>query len=195
MNKRIAAAVVVLAILIGIGFLIHRPNRPESDPVVNGCGVERWAVKVMRDPNAGLVNLTPVETDVAALSAFPPAPKGQVQRLPDEMQVVHIDAHLSVAKLEADGDYHLVLDWGGKTMIAEAPDPKCAQGSVVFKEIQDVRQEIADTCPGLNAKAFVACDHNVWIKGPAFMDFIHGQAGVASNGVEIHPITDFYVTK
>ncbi len=187
------AGIVSAGILAGI--FAFTGSGPEQEAARNGCGVERWAVKTLTDPLAASVNLTPATSSVADLAKLPKAPKNATGRLPQEMQAFHIDAQLRSVKLEADGDFHLVLDSGGQSMIAEAPDPACASGSLIAAEIGKVRQQIIMACGQPSASSFKPCPHDVWITGVAFLDFLHGQTGVAPNGVELHPILDLYVTK
>jgi len=86
-----------------------------------------------------------------------------------------------------DRDYHLVLaDATGRTMITEAPDPTCAAGSILIRQIAEVRRRIESRFPSLPATP----DVPVTITGVGFFDTIHNVIGQAPNGIELHPIVE-----
>ena len=107
-----------------------------------------------------------------------------------------INATLTEYKLESDSDYHLVIqDASGNTMIAEIPAPSCVgSGSVFTSGITNARNEF-------NAKytatsSFKTANIPVRIRGVGMFDFLHGQTGVAPNGIEIHPCwTSFLIRR
>jgi hypothetical protein len=89
--------------------------------------------------------------------------------------------------LQDDRDYHLVLtDGTGRTMIAEAPDPACAAGSILVGQIADVRGRIDARFRSLPATSSVP----VTVTGVGFFDRIHNAIGQAPNGIELHPIVE-----
>jgi len=158
------------------------------------CGVERWAVKVVTD--GATLNLTPKRTNIATLTAMPvPAGMGQdAQRLPEEHQVYQLTGtKLTAVKLEGDSDYHLILQSPqGKTMIAEIPDPACAQGSSVLAQITRARAYF-DSTFGPGSSSFRSLNRTVTITGVGFFDVLHGQTGVAPNGIELHTVLSIRV--
>jgi hypothetical protein len=166
---------------------------------------ERWAVKTGGGPDANLIDASAATaTTIGALISQPaPAPwppSGRVQ--PVETTIWVLDATLVGYKLEEDRDYHLVLsDAGGHTMIAEIPDPSVVDASSRFlpqitgaREAFDARfgrqvQALAELRqPEASAPMIVHLSITVHVTGIGFFDFIHGQAGVAPNGVELHPV-------
>lgn len=149
----------------------------------SGCGVERWAVKTLTDPAANQVNLTPQLSSIADLVSITP-PVSPTDRVgPTETSTFQISGTLTFIKQEADGDYHLVLSDGQNTMIVESPNPSCAQGSVVLKQIEEVRQAL-DAKGGVSEPTPVP----MTVTGVGFFDRLHGQTGVAPNGIELHPL-------
>jgi hypothetical protein len=101
-----------------------------------------------------------------------------------------LNATLTLYKLESDSDYHLVLqDAGGLTMIVEIPSPTCVgAGSPFLPGITNARNEF-------NAKftattSFQTANIPVKVTGVGMFDFLHGQTGVAPNGIELHPVLD-----
>jgi len=157
------------------------------------CGVERWSVKTGTDPDAGLVNLnSPTNTTIAALRA-PAAPNpipANNRVSPWETTEWILNATLTLYKLESDSDYHLVLqDAGGLTMIVEIPSPTCVgAGSPFFAGIQNARSEFNARFTATTS--FQTANIPVQIKGVGMFDFLHGQTGVAPNGIELHPVLD-----
>jgi hypothetical protein len=67
-----------------------------------------------------------------------------------------------------------------RTMIAEAPSPLCTSGATPIRRKQMIAARKAGR---VCAKARLV--------GVAFFDFLHGQTGVARNGIELHPILGF----
>lgn len=89
-------------------------------------------------------------------------------------------AAVTLKRSEADLDYHLVLRSGSRTMIAETPSPLCTKGATATLRKQMLA---ARTRARVCAKARVV--------GVAFWDYMHGQTGVARNGIELHPVLGF----
>ena len=162
---------------------------PES-PLGVACGVERWHVKTGIDSGAKSVKTTPVDTTIAALAALPvPAGASKDQRTsPTETTVYRITATVTAYKTEADSDVHLALSDGkGHTMIAEIPDPGCVGASSPFKaQIAAASKKWSDKHPG--SPGYLTVNQKVVLTGVGFFDKIHGQRGVAPNGIELHPV-------
>ena len=157
------------------------------------CGVERWAVKTGTDADAGKITLGSKTSStisyLAGLSAPGTLPANN-RILPTETTVYQLQVTLVEYKLETDSDYHLVLsDGNGHTMIAEIPDPTCVgSGSPLAPGITTSRNEF-------NAKyhptsSFQTANVPVTVTGVGFFDFLHGQTGVAPNGIELHAVQD-----
>jgi hypothetical protein len=176
------------------------PDAEEVEEVVAGpdsstgsCGVERWSVKTGTDADAGLINLgSTASSTIAALGALPaPSSLPSNNRVqPTETTVFRISATLTEFKLEADSDYHLVLsDGAGHTMISEIPDPACVGASSrLLTRIQTARGQFdAKYTP---TGTFHVVNVPVTVTGVGFFDFLHGQTGVAPNGIELHTVTD-----
>ncbi len=157
------------------------------------CGVERWSVKTGTDPDAGLVNLnSSTNTTVASMRAIPaPSPIPSNNRVaPTETTQWVINATLTQYKLETDSDYHLILqDASGNTMIVEIPSPTCVgAGSPFLPGIQNARSEFDAKFTATST--FQTANIPVQVKGVGMFDFLHGQTGVAPNGIELHPVLD-----
>lgn len=170
------------------------PQQQDDQEALNGsCGVERWSVKTGTDADAGLITLqSTTQTTIASLIILPaPSTLPANNRIqPTEITVFQVRATLTEYKLEDDSDYHLVLsDGSGHTMIAEIPSPACVgSSSRLLSGIQNARSEFdAQYTP---TSSFQTANVSVTVTGVGFFDFLHGQTGVAPNGIELHAVLD-----
>lgn len=157
----------------------------------HGCGVERWAIKTGTDADAaGIDTAHPRLTTLSDLThQVAPRHLSPTHRsAPVEMTSWIVNATLVRYREEPDSDYHLVLRSGsGGTMIAEIPSPRCVdQGSPFYKAIGQARR-------GFNTRmrvtrSFKRSRMTIAVTGLGFFDDVHGQSGVAPNGIELHPV-------
>lgn len=177
----------------GITVAVHNPN---PDLVCGeACGEERWPIKNLTDADAGKVNLTPTATTVQYLvSQPPPSHLPEDQRIaPIELQVFQVTARLVGFEREADMDFHVVIadpTNSRVTMIVEIPSPECADAcrSGHSPEFSAARTAMTQRF-GAASTAFQQLPSSlVSITGVGFFDFVHGQTGVAANGIELHPV-------
>ncbi|WIV59256.1 putative Ig domain-containing protein [Amycolatopsis nalaikhensis] len=171
----------------------HEVLIPQPAATAASCGVERWSVKTGTDADAAKITLqSTTPTTIAALTglAKPSTLPANNRIQPTETTVYRLQATLTKYKLESDSDYHLVLaDGSGHTMIVEVPDPACVgSSSALLTSIQKARAEV-------NAKytptgSFQTANVPVTVTGVGFFDFLHGQTGVAPNGIELHAVLD-----
>src|SRR5438270_12720516 len=164
-----------------------------STALFSQCGVERWSVKTGTDPDAGLVNLnSSTATTIANMRAFTaPNPIPANNRVsPAETTVWVINATMTKFRLENDSDYHIVIsDAAGNTMITEIPLPSCVgAGSPFLSGIQNARSKF--DAQFTTTTTFQTVSVPVQIIGVGMFDFLHGQTGVAPNGIELHPVLD-----
>jgi hypothetical protein len=162
------------------------------------CGTERWPVKVGTDRDARkVVNLpraTTIEQLISIAAPAHPETRRSTRFAPTELTTFQIKGVLKVIKKETDQDYHLVIADPanpGVTMIVESPDPKCASGSQFLNSITSVRTMLDRTLQ--LDRTFVETSRSepnmpVTVTGVAFFDALHGQEGVAPNGIELHPV-------
>jgi len=177
----------LLLLVVAAGFLFS------STSIWSQCGVERWSVKTGTDPDSGLVNLnSSTSTTIAAMRAITaPNPIPANNRVsPTETTVWVINATLTLYKLENDSDYHLVIqDASGNTMITEIPMPSCVGSTSPFlASIQNARAKFDAQLTATTS--FQTANIPVQIVGVGMFDFLHGQTGVAPNGIELHPVLD-----
>jgi hypothetical protein len=155
-------------------------------------GTERWGQKVLIDTATRSINWTPDTITVShfdTLTTYPPnsyAPR----TAPIEFRTFAIDCHVIQQRAETDADFHLVMYDGASTGIAEIPDPVCAQAATSkwvnnYIEARNFANKYIGT--GTNYNVNIG---KVIITGVAFVDPPHGQAGVAPNNLELHPVTN-----
>jgi hypothetical protein len=169
-------------------------------PGIPGCPVERGAVKLLKDKDLASVNFTPFDAGIKLLNQ-PAAPSKQElmaandRRIaPQELQVYRVTGFLVGYKLEADEDFHIVLsDLGDptSTMVVEMPSEHCMPGGAALRTSWEKR--FGKATPRF--KKVPARKIMIQVTGYGFFDVIHGQTGVAKNGFEIHPLTDWKEVK
>jgi hypothetical protein len=141
------------------------------------CGVERWTVKTLQDRP----RLLPAKRVTLAYLVSRPAPASLPRtRLPFERHIFRVTAAVTLVRGEDDGDLHVILSDGRRTMITESPSPSCTKSATPAR-----RRQMAQ------ARAAVRVCAKATITGVAFFDFKHGQTGVAPNAIELHPILAF----
>jgi hypothetical protein len=148
--------------------------------LVTKPGTERWPVKTGQDADRNAVgknivngqNLGPgiVPATVEELISMPRPPGLQVMTAnppafqskrsqPVETTIWRVEGTITVLKLEADGDYHLVLEGAsGATMVAEVPTPTVAfvGDSPWLQNIREARKAVDDKLVhNLNPQDFV----------------------------------------
>jgi hypothetical protein len=181
---RRTALVLFVAAAVGLAAGVAAPSHATHyrfSPVAV-CGVERWTVKTLQDrPKL----LRRQNTTVAHLIAIAKPAHLPNTRLPFERHVFRVTAAVSLVRQEADQDLHIVIQKGPAHIIVEAPNaPTCTPNATAYRK----RQMIAARKAVLRAADGCA---QAQITGVAFFDFLHGQTGVAPNGIELHPVLGF----
>jgi len=163
------------------------------------CGVERWHIKTLDDAFTNTINWTPTSISVSSLVAAP-VPSGfsasndTTRYAPYETHTYTVRAILVGWKSESDHDFHIVIadpNNTAKTMIIEPPDPGCSDAcaSNFGNYYTAVRNKLTN-CFGAVPSSFTNFPSGVVVDvtGVAFFDALHGQTGVAPNGIELHPL-------
>lgn len=189
----LGAAIALSAAVALAWFSRDAPSRPNL--ALDACGIERWPIKTMADPDAGRITFTPKLTTVRGMRQRKrPEHLGHARIAPVELTTYRIEADLRSASREEDLDIHLVIadegTQGLSTMIVELPAPACTVGAFGHEAMQRARRAFEQAC-GLPSKKGWNLDGRATIVGVGFWDFIHGQRGVARNGIELHPLTGF----
>jgi len=154
------------------------------------CGTERWSVKTGIDPDAKKVKQTPVirsTIDKLRAIAKPASLPADSRISPTELEVFWVNATMIGYKKEKDQDYHIVIEYKSNTMIVEIPDPSCVGSTSPFRsKIIKARNTFDSSFDATTT--YKTCKVPTSITGVGFFDFIHGQTGVAPNGIELHPV-------
>lgn len=184
-----------LPILLGLSLLATRSAATQT--CGSHCGTERWSVKTLTDADVSQVSFTPVTTTVAQLRGLtsPPTRPEHGRVPPAELTTFRVHGVLIGWKLEAnDRDMHLViadLAHPTRTMIAEVPsttcDHVCSSGHV--PQFRAARAALIAQF-GLPSSSYhrFSTPQPITVTGVGFFDFLHGQTGVAPNGMELHPV-------
>ncbi len=193
---QLAALLAGGAWLFGAGALAERRQAAACGV---RCGTERWAVKTLTDADTGQIEPGDAACSILALRQLHAPPRDS---LPADGRVPPLETHLcSVSadlvgwKLElGDSDFHLVIadpSDSNATMIAEIPAAGCARvcASPWHAEFARARAAVIAALgrPSIKYRR-LSKRRPVSIVGVGFYDFIHGQTGVAPNGVELHPV-------
>lgn len=163
-----------------------------SASLASACGKERWSVKTVTDTDAAKVQESPTPGTVNQLrqiaAPINPNLRPDSRYSPTELTTYEVTGYITLIKAEADQDYHIVLaDDAGRTMIVESTHPDCALKSRFKAEINQVRAALDQAFKGPITKP-IKTRKLVTVTGVGFFDHIHGQTGVAPNGIELHPI-------
>jgi hypothetical protein len=161
------------------------------------CGVERWSVKVGTDSGAPAINLgSYISTTIYNMhsSARPGSIPSTSRVAPRETTQYSLSGTLTKYKRETDSDYHLVIkDSAGRTMIIELPSLNCVGSGSPFRTgISNARAQFDAKLTATSS--FKTVTAPVTVRGIGFWDFLHGQTGVAPNGIEIHPVLNISFT-
>jgi hypothetical protein len=196
MRRYLAALLLGLAVVpfAWAGIAPAKTTAPRSQQV--GCGVERWAVKTLADPAARRVSLSPRPTTIRALRKKQVPGYVGLRRLRGvERTTFRVRASLVEMKLEDDSDIHLVIADPSNSrtmMIAEFPAASCTAGAsrTARTKMRRARNALVAAC-GSPSTSFRRLKGTATISGVGFFDQIHGQTGVAPNGIELHPVVSF----
>lgn len=200
-HVRRRAALPILAVLIALiaaqGFT---PTAPAAI-AQSSCSVERGSVKYLADADAGSVDFTPVNVTIPELVVLPvPAVLPNTSRAAAPEFTTYTIAALAVQMtLEDDGDIHLVIADPADptiTMIVELADPACPFGvdPGIIAAMQAARDLFIARFGQPSASRFTRLTGSIRITGVGFFDDLHGQTGVAPNGIELHPVLGLAVS-
>jgi hypothetical protein len=160
------------------------------------CGVERWSIKTGTDAGAPAINLsTYISTTIYNMhsSAKPASLPANSRLSPRETNQYRLSGTLIKYVREGDSDYHLVIqDSAGRQMIVELPSINCVgAGSPFGTGISHARAQFDARFTATSTMKTTSTA--VTLRGIGFWDFLHGQTGVAPNGIEVHPVLDISI--
>jgi hypothetical protein len=160
------------------------------------CGEWRWPVKTLSDHHNRDVHFSPTRSTVSQFRRrTPPSDLGPTRprttRL--EFHTWTLRAKPRRARIEGDGDIHLIMyapKHPHRTMIVEFPKRSCVASPFKRKAIARGRRSFVHNC-GAMSGAWAHLKGLVDVTGVGFWDSLHGQPGVAPNGIELHPVLRF----
>jgi hypothetical protein len=198
-----AAATAVAALSVAVGVYGRAPQaRTISSSLVSQCGSERWTVKTLTDTAAPMVRFDRMKTSTVnrlrGLKAPTALKASTPRRVGAERTVYRVTALLMSMRKEDDSDLHLVISDPklGGSMIVEFPSSTCTTGGdkAERRAMRQARADLALACGGEVGSTPVTLTGTATITGVGFFDVIHGQTGVAPNGIELHPVLAFAST-
>jgi hypothetical protein len=157
----------------------------------------RWTIKTGIDPAATTVKAKKTTT-VAALARLkrPVHVQARSGRIPPVEETIYtVHAKLLLYRLEADGDYHVVIQdlMTDSTLISEIPDPsQVADGCPWKAQIEQARSAFESQFHPTSSRT----DGGrvpITVKGVGFFDKRHDATGAAGNGIELHPVLWIHV--
>jgi len=166
-------------------------STPHALSSASRCGYWRWPVKTGADADRAKVDRRAIDTTILYLRT-----RREPSVYPQDRRISFVEYHtfqvnsvwLTEVREESDSDFHLVLkDAAGRSMIAEIPAPSCVS------KISPWRSAIAATRWYFTKHYRVTTSWHyihrlVDVRGLGFFDEIHGQIGLAPNGIELHPV-------
>lgn len=188
--------VILAAVIAALGVAVALQVPPAS--AATTCGSWRWPVKTGADKDRYKVDRTTTDTTIAHLrslkapSSFPYYYRNHRFRGAERHTWTLKSVRLRKYRIEDDSDIHLVIkNKAGKSMIAEIPRPACVSGRSLWKsQIAAARKAFLNHDPASTDWHYVR--QRVTLRGLGFFDEVHGQDGVAPNGIELHPVTRVY---
>jgi hypothetical protein len=173
----LAIGAVAASIPVALHVAAPAAARHAALPVTQACGYDRWNVKTLQDQPT----LFPTEkSTVPALGVLPRPPSLPSTRLAQERHVYVVTADVIAIHPETDGDLHVILRFGGRTMISETPNPACTTQASPFRRLQ--MQQARESVRICQAR----------VTGVLFFDFAAGQDGHSPNYAELHPLLVFH---
>jgi hypothetical protein len=178
---------------------IKTPAGQGSQSCGTTCGVERWHIKTLDDAYVKTIKWTPTRVTVTTMDGYA-VPSGYsssndtTRYAPHETTSYIIRGVLVGWKKETDHDFHIVIadpNSPSHTMIIEPPDLTCSMAcaSNFGNYYSSVRAKMV-ACFGNPPSSFTNFPAGIIVDvtGVAYYDPLHGQTGVAPNGIELHPL-------
>ncbi len=194
--RRASRSSALLSLLAALVLLVVPITGPRQAAAAS-CGVWRWDVKTLSDPDRRGVDFDAQRARIDHLRKLDPPSSlsTDTPRLDGiEKQVLSVRAQVITATIEDDSDIHLVIATRGErrhTMIVEFPLAACVAKQFKRTQMTRARNAMLAACGPISSSSFTDLNGKVRISGVGFWDEIHGQTGVAPNGIELHPVLSF----
>jgi hypothetical protein len=191
MNR--ARLIVFVGALFGLTFLAARVDaRANSDArSVGQCTGPLYPLRTFSDPQRRAVSLTPRTTTIEAIGERGrPQPTPVRRKTPFQKQTWEVVASVDRYRLDR-GELRLVLFDHGSYLNAAVPSPACIPAKArERKEMLDVWTKFTTRC-GHPANDWQPLGAVAYVRGVGFWSGARTGRGIALNGAELHPVTDF----
>ena len=206
--KKIIFLLLIVSSIIFLKFVIsaaiNDEDKNDNEALVNvrtpdgsliTCGVERWSIKTLIDPDTINVDFANVLQSTIQYQRSLTKPLTLPDtRLPQEDSVYSLDCIMYKYKLEDDNDIHIVIHEIGdtsQTMVAEILNAQCPGiiSTSRYTQFNNLRKWFDSTYHPTST--FTTTNVRIRISGVGYFDFLHGQTGIPPNGREIHPVLSF----
>jgi hypothetical protein len=194
MRATLTAGLISILLLCGsplsLGPALATPTRAQA------CGEWRWPVKTLSDHHNREVHFSPIRSTVSQFRRrTPPSELGPTtpRTTKLEFHTWTLRAKPRRARIEGDGDIHLIMyapKHPHRTMIVEFPKRSCVASPFKRKAIARAQRRFVHNCGSMSG-AWADLKGSVDVTGVGFWDSLHGQPGVAPNGIELHPVLGF----
>jgi len=193
--KNLIILILIVSSLVFLKFVIPKVNNEEDekddealvnvqtpDGTLITCGVERWAVKTLIDPDTSSINFTNVIPSTIQYQRSLTKPTSLPNtRLAVEDSVYSLECIMYKYKLEDDNDIHIVIHAVGdtsQTMVAEILNAQCPGIAITsrYTQFNNLRTWFDNTYHPKTS--FTTTNVRIRISGVGFFDFLHGQTGI-----------------
>jgi hypothetical protein len=191
MNR--ARLVVFVGALLGLIFLAARVDaRANSNTQsVGQCTGPLFPLRTFSDPQRSSVRLTARTTTIESIAERGrPQPTPARRKTPFQRQTWEVVASIDSFRLDR-GELRLVLFDHGAYLNAAVPSPACIPANArERKEMLAVWTTFTTKCghPTSDWQRFGAV---AYVRGVGFWSGARTGRGIAPNGAELHPVTDF----
>jgi hypothetical protein len=169
-----------------------QPSPASTIRVIRDCGRWRWDVKILADPDSGIVDFEhPKMTTIGDLARLRPLVTTEfLPRQWGERNIYTVTADLYAYAIDSYRDCLLSLrdPRNGATLVAAIPDPDCPEVSAtprapLYRRMRAwLRDSVGEPSPRLPRPV------RVTLTGVGIYDRLQNQNGMAENGLTRHPV-------
>ncbi|TMK69862.1 MAG: hypothetical protein E6G50_10700 [Actinobacteria bacterium] len=185
--------IVVVGALLGLSALAAKVDaRANSDARnVNQCNGPLYPLRTFSDPKRRTVRVTPRTTTIEAIGERGrPQPTPTIRKTPFQKQAWEVVASVDSYRLD-HGELRLVLFDHGAYVNAAVPSPACIPANArQRKEMMAVWTLFTTKC-GHPTGDWQPLGAVAYVGGVGFWSGARSGRGIAPNGAELHPVTDF----
>lgn len=188
-----ARLIVIVGALVGLAALAAKVDARATagKPTVNQCNGPLYPLRTFSDPQRRVVSLAPRTTTIEAIGGRGrPQPTPARRKTPFQKQTWEVVASVDRYRLD-HGELRLVLFDHGAYLNAAVPSPACIPARArERKEMLAVWTRFTTKC-GHPTSDWQPLGAVAYVRGVGFWSASRTGPGVAPNGAELHPVTDF----